>query len=371
MNSMNIIFIRWNMTSSSHLNILMMGGVIISSVGLSHMFLGTISCISLRLTLNICRLLIRMMNSLSSYYFSLRISCWLTFFVFSNRLYIMIRLMRYIRGSLNMWLTLTLIMRCLNIRLRHSLNMILTIAFIYYFNSWIGFFIFFPRIINCCLYIFIITIMWSALNICFCMWLSMYISFSVFSIRSTLNITLSISMSCWLILYISCSRFIMICLRSVTYISCYWCCINISSCWIGMNCMFLMMNRSFSLFKGLHIRIIIIMFYMMRSTINISILMTKVIIILFNMNRSGINFNMCRLVYNFRGSINMYLISTMITMSNHIFNIIPKSGVMTIFLTEIIQMEIKFIIFPLSVWSIYILDRILGTEGKCSKTKSM
>ena len=324
MYSINFIFIRGNMTSSSYFNIFMMRCIFIITNGMSNMFLCTISCISLRLTMYISRLLIRMMNCLSSYNFSLYVD-WCTFFIFWNWVYIMIWLRNV--SSLNMRLTLTLIIRCLNIRLRLSLDMIISITFIYNFYIWICLFIFFPTIIYSCLYIIICLVMWCTLYIGLCMRWSMYISFSMFSIRCTLNVTLSVSMSCWLTMYVSSSWFVMMsdwCCINISsswfIMMSDWCCINVSSSGIRMNNMRLIRitNRGFFLFKCLHIRIIIIMFYMLiRCAINMGIMITiKIIVILLNMYWCRINFNMCWLFLNNSwGSMNIDTITTMITMS--------------------------------------------------------
>lgn len=313
---MNFIFIRWNMTSSSYFNILMMSSIAIICVSLWYMFLSTISSIglSLRLTLNISLTLIRMMNSLSSNNFTLSISSWLNFFIFCYWLNILIWL-RYnsFCSSYYMWLTLTLISG-LNIRLRCSFYMILTITFINNFNTWISFFIFSPTIIYSSFYITIlnISILWLTLNISFSLghwlsinisfslscWLRMYISLSI-SCWLTLNITMWISLSLWLTLNISSSWLIGVII---------WSCIYISSCWVCMYNRLLLiikMNRLFFLFKCCHVWIMIIIILLRWCTLNIIILRCiKEIILLFYLNWCIIYLNWCGIYLNW-GCINL------------------------------------------------------------------
>ena len=308
------------MTSSSHFNILMMSGMSFSSVSLLIYMLRVsillLNCITNRMILNVILrstlnigfslTLIRMMNSLS-----IGLGYWSGFFIFRILLNIIIRV-GYSCFSSNLRLRLTLVIS-LNILLRHSFNMILTIAFINDFCIWICLFVFFPTIINSCFYITFshLTILRLRLNISF-------------SSSNRLSIDITLSVSCmWLRLNISvtllwCGLNISVTLMwcrlniSMRLVSMNWFSIYVGSSRISMNYMFLLLvlsSRSFFLFKSSHIRIVIVIIVinlLLRSTLNIMLIVIIKEIVLFNMslNWSSINLNRSSIDLN-RSSMNI------------------------------------------------------------------
>ena len=319
------------MTSSSHFNILMMSGMSFSSVSLLIYMLRVsillLNCITNRMILNVILrstlnigfslTLIRMMNSLS-----IGLGYWSGFFIFRILLNIIIRV-GYSCFSSNLRLRLTLVIS-LNILLRHSFNMILTIAFINDFCIWICLFVFFPTIINSCFYITFshLTILRLRLNISFsssnrlsiditlsvsCMWLRLNISVTLLWCGLNISVTLM-----WCRLNISVT--LMWCRLNISMrlVSMNWFSIYVGSSRISMNYMFLLLvlsSRSFFLFKSSHIRIVIVIIVinlLLRSTLNIMLIVIIKEIVLFNMslNWSSINLNWSSIDLN-RSSMNI------------------------------------------------------------------
>ena len=342
------------MTSSSHFNILMMSGEILIGISLSNVFLSAVSSIILRLTLNISRLLVRVMNCLGSDYFTLGVSGGCTLLVFSNWFNVVIGLGNMSLCSYYMRLTLSLIVRGLNIGLRSSLYMVLSITFVDYFYAWVGLFVFIPTVIYSCFYIAIscVGLVRSALYISFCMGLSIYIGLTVGCLRSALDITLGVGLSDWLFMvYVGCSWLIGVGIGGS---------IDISSSGIGIDYILVLTvgSRYIFLFISCHVGIVVIIMNLLRYALYMLFLSIEKIIILLSMYWSSFNLNRSRVDIN-RSSIDFYISKhsrLSVTMSNQCFYFIKQLRIVGIFVSEISDVESEFVLVPLSIRQVNVLN---------------
>jgi hypothetical protein len=205
-------------------------------------------------------------------------------FVLSDGLDMVVGLRHHGFGSgHNVRLALPLV-TSVDVGLRSALDVVLAVAFVYDFYSWVGFLVLGPTVVNSCLHVAVLNVVGlrSALHVGLGVRLGVYVGLIVGSSWLGLHVTLGVGLSRGLVLNISSGRLVGVGIRRGVHVGC-------SRVGVDHVLVVAKVNRCFFLFKGSHVRIVIIIIvvvYLLRRALHVSLLRSiKEIILLLNLHR--------------------------------------------------------------------------------------